>query len=184
VLALRTGRLPLDFHLPEVEQPPLGRLDLQVQLGRRERFLEVRFLPSRPVVARPELGEALPERRELLLPLLDGERGRRGLRRRGGRLGGKRDGRVPRSLLPREWRGGGEKEDGEGEPSQNRRTPSNSSGAGTPGVVRIVAGTSATADFFPASTFRPDVLRRRADDFVHPTVGRLDGAGEARRGPG
>jgi hypothetical protein len=69
-LGVSTRRFTFGVGPAELHDPPLGRLDLQVQVGGRERLRQVRHPPPRRVVLRAEVREAPAEHGQFLPPLL------------------------------------------------------------------------------------------------------------------
>jgi hypothetical protein len=112
--------LALGLGLSKVEDAALARLDLEVEIGRLELALEVRFAAPGRLEPGLELGEAAPELGELALPLLDAERRGGALRRRLGhrRRRGCLEGFLRRGRGAEERRG--EERGGEADASEQR----------------------------------------------------------------
>src|SRR6185369_2184284 len=85
LLARQLRERLLRLRLAELELAPLRGPDLEVEVRRLDRRLEVRLASLRRRVTRPELGQPTLELGQLLLPLRDVQRRRARRGRRHGR---------------------------------------------------------------------------------------------------
>ncbi|MDL2718779.1 MAG: hypothetical protein PT977_13585 [Acidobacteriota bacterium] len=124
--------LAFGFGLLQLEDAPLRRLDLKIEIRCLELRLQIRLAPGGRVEASPEARDAAPELLKLRLAFGDAESGRGPLGCGGRGLGRSRNRRRGRFLLSARGRDEEEKRGSRGERPQKSGTPSSFSGGFTP----------------------------------------------------